>query len=110
MTIIVLLIERVLEADGSYRLPKTDDDPDAVEELEVEVEGSYHYRHGRTYGAPSECYPDESDQEIDTVTLDGKEFRGTLTKSEEEAALEKIVESAQEDSEEDYDEPDDYDD
>lgn len=110
MTTIALLIERVKDQDGSYRLVRDDDDPDAVEELEVEVQGSYRYRPGRTHGLPESCFPDESEQEIESVTLDGKEFRGTLTESEEESALEKIVERACEDSEEEFDERDDYDD
>lgn len=78
-------------------------------ELTLEVEGSAYFTEGRKSGPWERCFPDESDEEIISVTLDGKDFLSKLTKSEKDSILEKIVEEASS-QEDEYDEDCCYDD
>lgn len=109
-----LHVQRIKDLDtDQYRMVQDDDDDERVEELELEVIGTSYFTPGRLSGPPEDCYPDEGETEILTVTLNSKAFLGDLSKDETQEAESLISEAVQEDdgpaSEPDYDEPD-YDD
>lgn len=88
-----------------YRLLRDDDDPEREEELELEIQGRSYYQEGRYYGPPENCYPDEGETEILSITWNGKKFPWDLTDKEIEKAEEQISMAVQEDEGPD---PDDY--
>lgn len=101
-------LERVRESAAHEWRPMTDDDPDTVEYecFMVTVEGRSYYTPGRSFGPPENCYPDEGDTEILSVTgPDGKDWEDKLTSAERERILETITEKVSEDEGPD---PDDY--
>lgn len=97
-----------------YRVMRDGDDPEREEELLLEIEGRSYFTHGRHFGLPEDCYPDEGETEILSITWkDGKPFPWELTDKEKEEAEEQICLSVQEDEPDppsyDYDD-DDFDD
>lgn len=99
-----------LQSD-EYRLMREGDDPEREEELELEIEGRSYFQAGRSYGPPENCYPDEGETEILSISWRGKPFPWELTEDERERAEEMICNSVQEDDgpDPDYDDFDDYD-
>jgi len=67
------------------------------DELELDIDGNVtSYDPGRLSGPPEDCYPPEGGEaEIESVTLDGKRWDGTLTKEELDAVEEQLREAAQ---------------
>jgi hypothetical protein len=99
-------INRVKDLNTDAYRPITDaDDPDREEELELEIEGRSYFQEGRMYGPPENCYPDEGETEILSITWKGKPFPWELTEKETEEAEEMIANAVQEDEGPD---PDDY--
>lgn len=114
--IITLSIERIKDAvTDLYRVPVEQDDQGRVEELDLEVTGTYYHQPGNFHGAPENCYEDESACEITSITMNGKAWPYELLEDETERALFMIQEEVSMDdgSEVDDDEDncdDDYDD
>lgn len=110
-TTIEFPIERIkdLQTD-EYRVVRDDDDFDRAEELILEIEGRSYFAPGKYYGPPENCYPDEGDTEILSITWKGKPFPWDLTSQEEASVLEQIENVVQDDDGPDPDDYDDYDD
>lgn len=104
---ITFYVNRVKDANGKWQVPKPQDD---WEELELEVHGTAYFQPGKLYGPPENCYPDEGQSEIESITLDGKPWDGELTDKETERAEEKLDESVREDEGPDPPSRDDFDD
>lgn len=91
-------IERIKDiSTDQYRVVKDDDDVDRVEELTLEVNGRSYFAPGKYWGLPENCYPDEGDTEILSVTWNGKPFPWDLTDTETSCALQMIDEAVQND-------------
>jgi hypothetical protein len=102
-------VDRVKDSStGKYRVALSSDENS--DEIELTVKGSYYFTPGCYHGAPESCFEDESSTEI--LDIKGPEgWSDDLTEKEEDLLLEKIVESASEQTDPDppeYD--DDYDD
>lgn len=70
----------------------------------LQVEGSSYFAPGKRFGRPEDCYPDEGDTEITSVTgPDQQDWEAQLTPEEREKILTMIAEQVQ-DQEPDYNE------
>jgi hypothetical protein len=82
--------------------------------LTLKVEGSSRFTSGKTFGRPEDCYPEDGDTEIDSVTLGEEDWNDKLTEDERDSIIEMIVEQVQEKEaarfEGNEDEDDDYED
>jgi hypothetical protein len=73
----------------------------------LQVEGSSFFASGKYFGKPENCYPDEGDTEITSVTgPDQLDWEDKLTASERERIIQMISDQVQ-DQEPDYNEDDD---
>jgi hypothetical protein len=98
-------IERIKDlTTDEYRPIKDGDDLSRSEELVLTITGRSYFYPGKFYGPPEECYPDEGDTEIISITWNGKPFPWDLTPEEEEAVLEQISSEVSEDEGPDPDE------
>jgi hypothetical protein len=62
------------------------------QEVELDVEGNAYYIPGCLDRAPEDCYPDDSNLEIESVTdEDGNDWEPKLTKDEIEMIEDKII-------------------
>ena len=72
--------------------------------ISLTVEGSAHYTPGYTSGLPENCYPDDSDCEIEKVTgPDKKDWYDKLTQREIDRIMEELITKAQDSAADDYD-------
>lgn len=63
-----------------------------LEEIELFIEGNAYYEPGRLWGDPEECYPEESEVEIESITdKSGNDWKHKLTNSEIEMVKDTIV-------------------
>lgn len=101
-------LERVKDpATGELRAINDDDGDLEYEYFTIKVEGRSYFAPGRLYGPPENCYPDEGETEILSVTgPDGKDWEDKLTSDEKEKILDHISEKVSEDD--DGPDPDDY--
>lgn len=115
-------IERYLDKDSKETLflsdlPESSGDDFEFEFkiIELQVTGHASFYPGKYSGPPEDCYPDESESEIESVVgPDGKDWYHLLTDSEREAILnlieDQVVNSSYEDySEREYEDYDSYD-
>ena len=64
--------------------------------IELSVEGEAHYTPGYTSGLPENCFPDDSDSDIESVIgPDKKDWYAKLTTSEVKCITDKLIEEAQ---------------
>lgn len=110
-------VERYVDkSTGEILLPKnvnfSNEDFDFeydIETIELEVTGNSYYTPGRYSGLPEDCYPDESETEIESVyDVNGKDWRDNLTSDEENMIIELIAEKVSNGDCGSYSEPDDY--
>jgi hypothetical protein len=67
--------------------------------ISLDITGSGYYTEGKYSGAPENCYPSESDVEIDSaMDSDGKDWINELTPSETTAIEEQLMEKLVDDS------------
>jgi len=113
-------IERYKDRESGELLPhsKVPVDDDGFEfdyqTITLHVEGRSYFTAGRFYGPPENCYPDEGETEIESVTgPDNKSWEDQLTDEERESIISQIEERIQDqdgDYEPDYDDSYDYED
>lgn len=101
---ITFCVERAKDSEGKFHPVQEGDDPERIEEIEVEVSGRSYFAEGRFSGPPEDCYPDEGETEVETVTFNGVAFE--LTDKEMRDA-ESMIDDAVQNAEPDYPEPDD---
>ena len=77
--------------------------------IPLDIEGSAYYQEGRSYGPPENCYPDEGDVEITSVTNASNEDWSDKLSTSERDSIEEMIQDHVMDG---MDEPDDdyYDD
>ncbi len=103
-------IERVLDPKTNELREVRDDDPEELEVqyIELTIEGESYFEPGVTWKRPEDCYPDEGDTQINSITSPGKIWdESDLTKKELKLVLEELDEEVA--SDDHFDEPD-YDD
>jgi len=62
--------------------------------IPLQVEGSSYYAPGRTWGPPENCYPDEGDTELISLTDDdGNDWEDKITESERDSIMDMIQEN-----------------
>ena len=103
-------IERYKDKSGELLTSDKVEDQDEYdyETICLTVEGRSSYTPGKTFGLPENCYPDDGEIEILSVTgPDNKDWEDKLTEKEREDVLNAIDEKVREC---DYDgpDPDDY--
>jgi hypothetical protein len=59
-------------------------------DISLDVEGSGYYSPGRIHGDPLDCYPEEFEYELCSITYDGQDWENLVTDSEREAILEEL--------------------
>jgi hypothetical protein len=85
------------------------DDFGVEQEIFLKIKGSAYFQHGKINCEIDDCYPDESETEIISVTgPDGKDWESYLSDSERDMVLNYIAEEVTESD--DGPDPDDYED